>query len=86
MVLCLASLRLVSVLLLRLRSVTGSGVDHKMKTLLGSRKFGDIVFRMCSTNVLLHRAIAFLLALRAPLAKDSPACFAGECLIAPGRR
>lgn len=68
MVLCLASVRLVGVLLLRLRSVARGGIDHEMETLLGSREFRNIIFGVRSANVLLHRAITFLLALQARLA------------------
>lgn len=45
----------------RLRSVGRGGVDHELEALLGGRKLGNVVLWMCSSNVLLHGAIAFFL-------------------------
>lgn len=44
-----------------LRSFARRGVDHKKEALLGCRKLGYVVFRVRSSDVLLHRAIPLLL-------------------------
>ena|ERR1700760_2096774 len=36
------------------RTVGGIGVDHKVKTLLGGRQFGDVVLWVCSADMFLH--------------------------------
>lgn len=37
------------------------GVYHKLEALLSCRKLGNVVFSMCSSDVLLHRSVALLL-------------------------
>ena len=41
--------------------VRGS-VDHELERILGGGQFGEVVFGVCATNVLLHGAVTFFLA------------------------
>ena len=48
-------------MLLVLHPLRRRGVNHQQEALLGSGKLGDVVFGMRPPDMLLHRAIAFLL-------------------------
>lgn len=37
------------------------GVDHQLEALLGRWKLGNVVVRVCSADVLLHRTVALFL-------------------------
>lgn len=46
------------------RSLAGRRVHHKKKTLLSGGQLGDVVFGVCSADVLLHRAVSLFLHFR----------------------
>lgn len=44
-----------------MRTLIGRGVDHQQEALLGGRELRDVVIRVRTSDMLLHRAVALFL-------------------------
>ena len=63
------------------------GIDHQLEAFLGRWKLWNVVVRMCSANVLLHRTIALFLDVGSMCQRSSAhASTCGQALPCEARR